>query len=239
MVFLGRGGGEQGAEGEESAALALHVLNAGGACRHQGERHAALGAPGAAPTPSQPAGALRPKQSFTEHTPVFRQVPEAVQGGPQRIWSSECEQPLSYSMRRQSCCSNNPHYSGPTRRHHRISASALKALRLGIFPAVPSTHHTERRADTGDNLPQKPKLALSSPPHHLMAANLDRVLHTHLTLSHLSQDKFSPPYLFRFAFFFFVAKALRFLGASLSPKLLATCPRWSDRTWKMCFSSRG
>lgn len=128
--------------------------------------------------PSQPAGALRPQQSFMELTTVFLQVPRAFQGGPQHTWSSECEKPQSYSIRGQSCCSNNPHYSGPNRSwvrtHHRISASALNAFRLGIFPAVPSTHHTERRADTGDNLPQKCKLAHSSPPHHLMAANLNR-----------------------------------------------------------------
>lgn len=160
--------GGAGAEGEESTALALHVLSAGGACQHQAEQHTALGAPGPAPMPSQPAGALRPQQSLTEHTTVFLQVPEAFEGGPEHTWSSECEKPQSYSIRGQSCCSNNPHYSGPSRSwvrtHHRISASALKVFRLGIFPAVPSTHHTERRADTGDNLPQKCQVGTQRPP---------------------------------------------------------------------------
>lgn len=56
---------------------------------------------------------------------------------------------------------------------------------------------------------------------------------------HAPQDKVGSSYLFGVAFFFFTAETPRFWGASLSPKLFATWPRWSKRTWKMCFSSRG
>lgn len=80
---------------------------------------------------------------------------------------------------------------------------------------------------------------LAGPAAPAASAGQSRARRPRSPPGHAPQDKVGSSYLFGVAFFFFTAETPRFWGASLSPKLFATWPRWSKRTWKMCFSSRG